>query len=392
MARQRGHAGQLRHRHRRPLHGRARTPGDDLRRRRFHDGLVHQGTEHQNPAVVPPEHGEPGRKECRQRASRSGWHRARLFAWQFHAQRGNRCRRGRTPTGTEYVADHRPRIAQGPDLTSLHPQPLNRDLGDDETEAPGQGQYFDIEGEALRDRAVEEQLGDRGPERLEAALRVVEVHAGQYVDDPIEGPVHQRPVEAGAVHRCPRCGARADGQVRLGQGADELRRLPGVDGHVRVGEGDDRRHGHRHARPHGAALAVILGEAEQLDMGEGGEQGAGPLRRVVGAAIVHDDEFGRLGVDGAGGDGGPEAAHAVVEPLSLVKGRDHQGEQHPGGAAEPGRAPAPPLWFMGPFFTGHRPLGGRGPPAPTRAYGRPAPMRPSVKMGEYETVAPVKGA
>jgi hypothetical protein len=31
-------------------------------------------------------------------------------------------------------------------------------------------------------------------------------------------------------------------------------------------------------------------------------------------------------------------------------------------------------------------------PEAVSPYGRPAPMRPSVKMGEYETVEPVNGA
>ena len=77
-------------------------------------------------------------------------------------------------------------------------------------------------------------------------------------------------------------------------------------------------------------------------MGERGEEGAGPLRRVVGAAVVHDDELGRLGVDGAGRDGDAKAGHAVVEPRPLVVGRDHQGERHPGGRGRVRPRPGPP--------------------------------------------------
>ena len=50
-----------------------------------------------------------------------------------------------------------------------------------------EGQDLHIERESLGDRTVEEQLGRRGTERLEAALGVVERHPGQGVDQSIEG-------------------------------------------------------------------------------------------------------------------------------------------------------------------------------------------------------------
>ena len=176
-------------------------------------------------------------------------------------------------------------IGPGPDLTSLYPQPLHGDLGDDEPEAAGQGQYFDIEGESLGDRAVEEQLGDRGPERLESALRVVEAPRwsvtltsrlkARFMSDRRR---LERFTDAPDAAREPMARS-ASARARMNCGV-----CAGVDGHVRVGEGDDRRGRRRHAGPHGAALAAVLGEPEQPAHGGTAEKRA-PARAVVSSVL-----------------------------------------------------------------------------------------------------------
>ena len=57
-----------------------------------------------------------------------------------------------------------------------------------------------------------------------------------------------------------------------------------------------------------------------------GEQGPGGGRGPVGAAVVDDQQLGPLEVDGAVGDGGVEALHALGQAVGLVEGGDDDGE------------------------------------------------------------------
>ncbi len=191
-------------------------------------------------------------------------------------------------------------ILQRPDLTSLDAQPPHGDLGDAESESASQGQDLHVEGEAFGDGAVEEQLGHRRPERLEAALGVVERHPRQGVDQSVEGSVHERTSETGAIHR--RIPTRSESRWRCSTRAGRCVNWGVCAGSIAMSASANAMSGPRAAATPARTAPPFprfCVSRTCWTWGKRAKRARAHRCRVVGAAVVDHDELGGLHVDGA---------------------------------------------------------------------------------------------
>ncbi len=115
------------------------------------------------------------------------------------------------------VGHHGEGVVEGMDGAPLDVLPVDGDLGDGESQAPGPGQDLHVEGEPVDAHQVEEEPGDRRPERLEPALGVLQPEPGPGRHQPVEEAAHEGAHHVGGLDH--RVGQRTapDGDVVAGQ-------------------------------------------------------------------------------------------------------------------------------------------------------------------------------
>ncbi len=253
---------------------------------------------------------------------------------------------------------------------------MHRDFGDGETETLGTGQHLDVEGEAVDRDEMEEQSGRFGAEALEPTLGVVEVEIGTRGDQPVEQSAHQQPEHVPALHHRVGQGPGPDSGVGGDQAIEEQGDGSRVDGHVCVHVRRVAAAGRSDTGSDGRALALVGGQADDAVMREIGQQGSGPARGVIIAAVIDHDDLGALDIDRTGSDSRPEPFESFRQSVGLVERGDDD--------AQPECGRRSPGWGKGTSWVDRRGPQLRAGPHRSQSrvlQGRAAPTKPPYQSG-----------
>jgi hypothetical protein len=211
-------------------------------------------------------------------------------------------------------------------------------LGDARAGLVGEGDELGAHHGAVR--GERQRPHELAAHELEGAVDVAQRHVEDAADEHVpRGRVERAVRRVGAVQ------AVAGDDVRRRRQRDEARELRQVELQVGVGQEDPLQAGGRQAGAHGRAVAAVAVVDQHAHPRVGGGAGVGQRARVVGAAVVDDDDLVRVGnklarrrrlVDGAldvlglvvAGEDQRQAAQAPHDVGSFLGGGDGGGTSH----------------------------------------------------------------
>lgn len=225
----------------------------------------------------------------------------------------------------EDVSPILPGIAEWMHLAPLAIGPDDGDDGDTVPQVAGDGEEFDIEGGDPRSSQPMRHGVEEGPpedllrhvaaEELETALSVLDARQDEAADQPVENTAHDVAIERFAEAAGADPLARSDGDIRsIGESPPKLVDEAERGCQIGVAEGDLIEGGGGHSGPDGDGFAAV-GDGDDLCRDGAGEGGPAKVGGAIDAAIVDEDQFGRVGL---GGEKGEHGGNRVGDPSRLV--------------------------------------------------------------------------